>query len=382
MIALFFIAATSLRVSVIEDPARPPLSPAEVERILGNASSAYRDRLEPASIDLQVRSRTTLPAFFEGLPADEMEDCLRRFAGNRIEEMSDYDTPTLAPKVASFLSRWPLSALQRAFPAPVRSYDAGARQLIAQMRSDAGPVFAEKSFAAVGHRFSDWACAVELQNSDDVIVTNAFVFYDLAAEPYPHTVFHGTRLSGAAMLSPQRDALFGRAVFVSTYVEGPLSDAFVGTFLLAHELGHALLKVPDVYDHGAGCLMNTSFAPTYAAAYDELLQHRGYCSKCRPYREAHRFVLLLDAALQKTDLHKAEHALEAALHLLPAVVDGDAAAYKSRLLVRIAEPELNANRLRKAEGYAYRATQLDASNDQARLLLRRVRAKLAPPASR
>jgi hypothetical protein len=320
-----------------------------------------------------------------------MHDCLSRFSGGRAETAADYDRPSLPGVVAGFLSRWSLPTLSRAFPEEVRSYDQAARRLIAEMRraalaaSDRGLLDARP-----GRRFSDWLCAMEAQRDDDVILSNVYVFYDLASEPYPHTVFHHARLSGAAMFSAAREALFGRAVFVSTFSEEPVSDDFLGTYLLAHELGHAILKVPDVYDHGPGCLMNTSFAPSYADGYAALLRseqlhaERGpwLCVKCRGYRDAHRAVADMQTALARGDWLAVEHKLERATALLPAMVDGDAAAYKSKLYVRVAGAELLAARMRQAELFAYRATVLDPANDDARMLLRRVRARLALPASR
>ena len=64
-------------------------------------------------------------------------------------------------------------------------------------------------------------------------------------------------------------------VFVSSFSEEPVSEEFIGTYLLAHELGHAILKIPDVYDHGPGCLMNTSFAPSYTDGYAALQSTHG-----------------------------------------------------------------------------------------------------------
>lgn len=382
LIAFLAVALLPLKVTIVEDPAQAPLPAFRVERILSTAQSAYASYLEPVAITFTVTRRVTPEAYFATLDGVAMRDCLSRFAGGRAETVSDYDRPSLPGTVASFLSRWSLPVLNRAFPQDVRSYDQAARRLIAEMRHEAVSardrgLLTERP----GHRFSDWLCAMEVQRDDDVVLSNAYVFYDLATEPYPHTVFHHSRLSGAAMFSAAREPLFGRAVFVSTYSEEAVSDEFVGTYLLAHELGHAILKIPDVYDHGSGCLMNTSFAPSYAQGFAALPHGPFLCTRCRPYRDSHAFVLDMQSALARYDFPLAERKLERAVGSVPAFADGDALAYKSRLYVHVAGAELIANRLRQAELFAYRASMLDPASDEARILLRRVRARLTSPAT-
>lgn len=384
---VLLVALAPLKLTIVEDPAEPLVSVTQVDHVLSAAQTAYASFLEPTTlsfaVSFAVSRRLTPDAYFAQLDPTAMHDCLARFAGGRAEKISDYDRPSLAATVASFLSRWSLQTLSRAFPEDVHSYEQAARRLVAEMRHEAVSAHDRGLLTArPGHRFSDWLCAMEVQRDDDVVLSNMYVFYDLANEPYPHTVFHHSRLSGAAMFSAAREPLFGRAVFVSTYSEEPVSDEFVGTYLLAHELGHAILKIPDVYDHGSGCLMNTSFAPSYAQGYAALPRGPFLCSKCRTYREAHAAVLEMQVALSRNDLPLAERKLERAVTQLPAFADGDALAYKCRLYLRVAGFEISANRLRQAELFAYRATVLDPGSDEARIFLRRVRARLALPASR
>ena len=388
LMAALAVALVPLKVTIVEDANFSAIPEARVEHILASAQTAYASYLEPSAVQFAISRRMTPEAYFASLDPSAMRECLARFTSGRAESPVDYDRASLPATVASFLSRWPLATLRRAFPGEVRTYDQAARTLIAEMRRNA--VAAQDNGLLTGQkgqRFSDWLCAMEVQRDDDVVLANSYVFYDLATEPYPHTVFHHSRLSGAAMFSGAREPMFGRAVFVSTYSEEPVSDAFIGTYLLAHELGHAILKIPDVYDHGRGCLMNTSFTPSYAQSYAALPhsprpQTEWFCAKCHAYRESHAAVNEMQAAIARSDWPLAERRLERAVVQLPAFADGDASAYKSRLYVRVAAGELAANRLRQAELFAYHATTLDPSSDEARALLRRVRSRLASPASR
>jgi hypothetical protein len=307
--------------------------------------------------------------FFSELPAEDFRQCLMRYEARRMGVLADYDRPSLLASVSGFLSRWRLPALGLAFPPDLRgqihTHEDAARALIGEMRAAAsktlGATFADGSAVlseggtdpAPGRRFVDWLCAFEAQRTVDVVLTNAYVFYDLMTEPYPHAVYHGSRLAGAVMQSPHREAFFGRAVFVSTFgFEGeprtllePGFDAldtseredFIGTYLLAHELGHALLRIPDVYDHGAKCLMTTDYASGYVEGYRRLLANPGRCSRCAPYVEARKLVQRMDEDLRKRRLTLAERDAQRALAALPSDLDGSTSDYAARVFTRLAE---------------------------------------------
>jgi hypothetical protein len=289
----------------------------------------------------------------------------------------------------------------------IRSHDDASRALVGEMRAAA-----EKAFSATfadgtpvltgalgpGRRFVDWLCAFEVQRDHDVVLTNSYVFYDLITEPYPHAVYHGSRLAGAVMQSPHRESFFGRAVFVSTFgFEGQPTtllepgygafdpsqrDAFIGTYLLAHELGHALLRIPDVYDHGAKCLMTTDYAVGYVDGFKRLLDNPGKCARCAPYVDARKLVQKMDEYLRRKRLVPAERMADKAVKHLPPNLDGSTGDYAARVYTRLASAEYEGGRYRKAELFARKALASDPLHAAARMLLRKVQQRLNLPASR
>lgn len=155
------------------------------------------------------------------------------------------------------------------------------------------------------------------------------------------------------MLSPKRHAIRRRAVIASTFsmvTELPFFKeegvntvtsrerlSVIGTFIVAHELGHAVFKIPDFYDHPPECLMTTKFETGYVSGYHELLAHPGACPKCQPYVDAKRYIFLADAARQAGDPEATIAHLMRAIAKTPRHIDGSRTRYLVELSVDLAE---------------------------------------------
>ncbi len=412
------VSAVSIALEIVEDPHFPPISAASLERVLGTATETFGKKFGRPHIRFERSGQGAHPQtpamFFSRLPQDDFRACLARFETRRALRTQDFDRPRLQESVASFLSRWRMPALLPAFPpelrVTVRTHEDAARALVAEMRQAASVAF-EATFSSgepvlasrltdnnLGRRFVDWLCAFEVQSSADVVLTNAYVFYDLLTEPYPHAVYHGSRLAGAVMQSPTRELFVGRAVFVSSFGTSgePVAlleprantlspeerDAFVGRYLLAHELGHALLRIPDVYDHPPRCLMTTDYALGYLDGYERLQASPGRCPRCSLYVDARRTFDDFEAALRSGRLRQAEKLVERVIARVPTNIDGSVGEFAARVYTRLGMAELDGQRPRKAELYARRALSADPLHAPARMLLRRVAQQTTLPASR
>lgn len=396
------VASVRIAVTVVDDASFSPLSPANVQASLRVASETFASKFGTPQLGFEPPKFVSTRAYFAGLPQDDYRTCLARHDGRRALRLQDYDRPRLQESVSAFLSRWRMPALVPAFPPALRpqlrNHDDAARALIAEMREAADKAFSasfvthERLLAPtgddVGRRFVDWLCAFEVQRETDVVMTNAYVFYDLLSEPYPHAVYHGSRLAGAVMQSPARELFLGRGVFVSTFGLGgePAAllepghsrltaagrDAFIGTYLVAHELGHALLRIPDVYDHPPKCLMTTDYALGYVEGYERLLAHTGRCPRCAGYVAARQAFQEFEEALKAKRIADAERLVDKVVKKLPPHIDGSAADYAARVYTRLAQRELDAHRWKKTEHYCKRALAADPLHAPARVLLRRV----------
>ncbi|MCC6810815.1 MAG: hypothetical protein IT381_25525 [Deltaproteobacteria bacterium] len=402
-------------VTAVVDDQFAPLEDASVTQVLQNAKGTFAAKFGVPDIFFEAPKIVSAKAFFKRLPRDDFRACIARHEPRRVSRIEDYDRPRLQEGVAAFLSRWRLPALLPAFPpdlrATLKTHDDAARALIAEMREAAlratsarfengEPVLRAKLAEEqnLGRRFVDWLCAFEVQSEADVVLTNAYVFYDLLTEPYPHAVYHGSRLAGAVMQSPGRTLFLGRAVFVSSFglsgepetllepshqtLNADDRNKFVGTYLLAHELGHALLRIPDVYDHGPKCLMSTDYALGYVDGYKRLLGHQGRCSRCTIYTDARRALQLFDDALKAKKLKNAEKLAERVVRRMPPNIDGSVGDFAARIYTRLGQAEVEQRKWRAAELYLRRALAADPLHTEARVLLRRVHQQLNAPASR
>lgn len=405
-----------IAVTVAVDPDFAPLDEVATNQVMLSARSTFNQKFGVPEIAFEEPRIISTKTFFKKLPQEELRACLLRHEPRRVTRVEDYDRPRLQEGVSAFLSRWKLPALVPAFPPDLRpglkTHDDAARALVAEMRDAAikatgarfpngQPVLAAKlaDEKNLGRRFVDWLCAFEVQQDADVVITNAYVFYDLLTEPYPHAVYHGSRLAGAVMQSPSRPLFLGRAVFVSSFgLSGepqsllePNAEAlsaaqdknkFVGTYLLAHELGHALLRIPDVYDHGPKCLMSTDYSLGYVDGYKRLLAHQGRCSRCTIYTDARKSLELFDDAIRSKKLKTAEKLAERVVRRMPPNIDGSVGDFAARIYTRLGQAEVNERKWRAAELYLRRALAADPLHTEARVLLRRVHQQLNVPASR
>ena len=130
-----------------------------------------------------------------------------------------------AELVDGFLSRWPVESLAAFFPEEQRgeltSYAAIRAKLLAEfdrkiamiagfrLKGGASLLAADK----VDQRsYVSWICAMRNQDEADFILTNEFILYDLASEPYPHSIFQKCKVGGASLLSPKRRVIHRRAL--------------------------------------------------------------------------------------------------------------------------------------------------------------------------
>lgn len=303
-----------LEVALVDDPELPPLDDTLVARALAAASDTFAQRFAVTAPRFTVVARFGLESFMKRYAKASTPECAALLAarykgGGRAELM--------AHKEASlrFFQRWPLEDL-RTFVAPeardaVKDYASlhaayvdkylATLTTLESLGTPRGTPLITKA-PRDGRSHAAWSCALANQRQFDVIITNTFILADILTEPHPHAVFGKAKVGGIAAPSPGRSALGGQALLASTFsIDTPLAflselgDAAVpaaeraeilGAFLLAHEIGHAVFGIPDVFDHPDECLMTTRPGETYHRALEVLREHPSPCPRCRPYVEA------------------------------------------------------------------------------------------------
>jgi hypothetical protein len=398
----------ALDVIIVNDPELPPVGDKEARAILDEAHATVSQKLGFGGLTFTVKATKSLGEFLNQ-HAPVGNACLANFEATRVRPGKRRAQDVSAKTVLPFLQRWKVDELRAFFTREdakeLTSYDAIATKLLLEFDRKidliksmnlkegrsllADDVIDQRSYVR-------WVCAMREQDEADLVLTNAFILYDLASEPYPHSVFQKCKVGGASLLSPKRRAMRGRAMVGSTFSmttslpffqEEGIEDLrdkeryeVIGSFIVAHELGHALFKLPDFYDHPKECLMTTKFETGYVSGYWYLKAYPGACSSCVPWVEAKRQVFIADEARQGKELDKAIAALGLAIKKTPKHVDGSYKRYIADLSYEIAE--LHAQKGASAEaGRWVQAVLKVAPDHSAAALLRDQLAKESKPAA-
>jgi hypothetical protein len=361
------LAAPSLVLEVLiaNDPDFPAVTPETAQKILGAAKATLADKFSGVEVEFRIIGSTTVTEFIRrNVPPGDA--CSQQFEPQRVRlgkrRARDVD-PALVDR---FLNRWTLTALKEFFPAAQRtgltSIEALRTRLLEEfdrkvdliagfeLQSGTSLLAADKLDE---RSYVSWVCAMRNQNEADFVLTNEFILYDLASEPYPHSIFAKCKMGGASLLSPRRRAIYRRALVASTFsmvtdlpffqeegVEWLTSSErleVIGAFIVAHELGHALFKIPDFYDHPPECLMTTKFETGYVSGFRELVAHPGACPRCQVYVDAKRHVFLAEAAQREGRWDDAIKHLKVAIQKTPKHVDGSYVRYVADLSVQVAQ---------------------------------------------
>lgn len=394
----------TLAVLIVNDPDLPVVSMEDARAIFAEARRTMRNKLGYDAVAFDIRDTISSRELIERYsPKDDA--CLARLTPLRVRPGVRRAADMPRDKVLAFLKRWDLSALRAFFPSGQRkaldSHEVIASRLLEEM---------DRKIAAIGdiklpsgasllapealeqRSYVRWLCALRNQSDYDFILTNAFVLYDLGSEPFPHSVFQKNKVGGASLFSPGREPLRGQAVFASTFsmvtdlpfFQEPGLETLrpkerfevIGSFIVAHELGHALFKLPDFYDHPAECLMTTQFETDYVTGYWHLQAQPGRCGKCEPWVQARREVFLADLDEAKGDFAGAAAHLQRAIKMTPKHIDGSYPRYIAGLSAEVAELLLRAGK--KAEAQKWAAATLRVMPDSQRAL--EVQRQLATPA--
>jgi len=394
-------AQLNLDVLLVNDPDLPPVNPVHASWILAEAKATLADKLGFGGLTFKVTGKTTVAEFIErNTPKDDT--CLKQFDPNRVRPKGRRPKDIAPSAVKQFLKRWKLKELRAFFPedrrAGLKSYD----DIVAALMTE----FDHKLDLLTGFKLSNgksllaperldersyvrWICAVRNQNEADLILTNGFILYDLGSEPYPHSIFAKNKVGGASLRSPKRTAIRGRAVVASTFsmvtdipffreegVETLTAGerlSVIGTFIVAHELGHAVFKLPDFYDHPKECLMTTKFETGYVSGYKALKQYPGGCSSCTPYVETRSLVFEAQSARAQGDHKRAIKLLRQAIRKTPKHIDGSYLRYIADLSVDVAENFAEQNNSKQANRWLKSAMRIAKNHERALALRKKLR---------
>lgn len=298
------------------DPRLPLLSDQDMKEVLDEAVRVIYAKFGPdIRIDFHDNGTMTLDEFFKsvkyGKPGWPVYDTALG------EKQTIFTDDEYKKQVMDFLKSWSIESLKGFVPdRKIEGYDQFYDALVETYHKK---IKWQKTLKTPGgeplvidplppyQSYSEWSALMFDQNKYDVVFTNGFIIYDYLTEPYPHTVFKHAKVGGSSFTSPKREPLEGKTLMVNIIenfgnIEGisdkskdiprELKNKVLAGYYFAHEFGHAMYYLPDFYDHGPSCLMDTSTENMDAVqGYLNLIKDMTPCPKCRPWIETRKISL-------------------------------------------------------------------------------------------
>lgn len=344
-----------LTVGVFQDERIEKLNSDDVREILQESLNMLEKKFGHISISFEIIKEGNLEDFFT-----EARQKYPRFNGwisktyllmNSNEESWQKTFEKRKPQIIRFLKEnWELQDLNNYYKAKnyehftdklIETYIEKLKKLKTYKMKNQENLFSKNPYL---HSYKAWEKLMEYQDSYDIILTNTILVYDDFLKPYPHVVFKHAKVSGGSFESPYREGfLAGVSSFSSVfelYSQEPyflgektaniasLTKEFmnkaIGGYLMAHELGHQIFWIPDVYNHPAGCLMDTKIENLEIGdGYNQLLKGYPVCLECQKYVRARNELFAGQKELKKGDKEKARLHIIKGLKMLPERLDRD-----------------------------------------------------------
>jgi hypothetical protein len=387
------IGDVRLTVALVTDPEFPSLDDELVQKALREASATFAERFAVAEPRFVVSGKFTSNEFLEKYAHPANPRCAGMYAA-RYLGTGQSELAAFKARAIKFFERWSLDALkgfvEEGDRASIKTHDDVYRayaeryvRTVDQLKTLKTPkgtplvtplLSRDRSLAA-------WNCALQEEGEFDVVITNTFILADVLSDPQPHAVFGKAKIGGLATQNPKRQMLGQQALLASTFgIDTPIPTlselngtpagvderaSILGSYLLAHEIAHAIFGIPDAFDHPPGCLMTSRPGETYREGLKLLRENPGACSKCRPYVEARAALEEGRGLLAQSQSDAALKALARAAKLTPKVLHGGYKKRMSEISVLVSESYASLGNLGQAEYYAKNAVTLDPHSTDA-----------------
>ena len=352
-------------VGVIEDPRLPQIEIAEIDIIFDECNRLLLEKFDaPIVLHKAEVKKLSFETFFDfGKNKKQVEE-YRVSVFNGSENKADFLKMAEASKEVTLknLQRNSLTEGQSFFSHEkidsyeqlrIRSLDVwyDKVQVLKTLRTSSGENLLMVPFPPWQSQY-DWIYAMFYQNQFDLVITNSLIVGNMLNNPSLHSICKHSKIGGMGLMSPERKILFGHSLMINTIEflgkiknlsidDSSLKSEFIyramGGFFLAHEFGHSFYYIPDFYDHGAECIMNSAYENMeYIDGYRKLISARGLCLKCLPWI-THRHDMLRYRDLyniNQNDLNLAKEWLTC-IQTTPSILSTDREVYLSNELMKI-----------------------------------------------
>jgi hypothetical protein len=408
---LFAFLALSLQAQVpismdaayVKDSRMPGISDADLQSIFAAARFTLKQKFGLDKMTFNLRGTVPVDQFFARY-LNTKSDYYKSLNPKRYRFFQKNDFTPFSAEITKFLAQYKVWDLADFFPdkkKDIKTYDQVVPLLMDAYFQKLSTLEGLKLKNGVDlidkknntyQSYINWLIAMNEQDSYDLIIANTFIVYDMMNEPYPHVVTRFAKVGGSSFESPKRKGFGGYTAMFNVfemltdipYFQSPyagknismdLWDKIIGSYIVAHELGHMIYLIPDVYNHDHGCLMDSSKENLdYYEGYKELEKYPEPCSKCQPYVEARNHFFNAEAMLAGKDFQNALGEYRLALKTSPDKLDGDVyKKYMSQLNYKMSVCSLGMNDKTGMANYLQRALQLDPENKDALLMQKTVK---------
>lgn len=304
-------------------------------------------------------------------------------------------------EILEFLKQWKLWDLKNFFPKEIQEKISTYEEIIPYLYQEylnkikILENIKQKNNKYLIHRknnlynsYINWLAVMREQDAYDLVISNTIIVYDAFTQPYPHAVLRFAKVGGSSFESPKRPTFDGTTAMINLFemltdipyfkqdpslkkLSRSLWNKIIGRYILAHEMGHMIFFIPDVYDHPQGCLMDSSMENLdYYAGYKVLVQYPIQCPKCQPYVTARIHHFKGDQLFNKKDYENAAYEYKLTKKMTPEKLDIDYNSYMSLLNYKMAKCYIELKDKSSAQSYLNEAIKLDPKNSKAIELLK------------
>lgn len=379
------LPSKNLKVVRVIDDDFEKITDEDLYVMIDSAKYMLADKLGIRNVSFGGVETLTIEEFFEKyLKKDNKVYSTKNERRFRVGEKNDFEKHKKS--IINYLKKWKVEEIQGFFPKNERSrydsYEKIYNGIVTQMRAKIDQISKikvnGKSILRPGkatyRSFMNWLAVLENQDEYDFVLTNTFILFDDISQPQPHGIFHKCKVGGVSTGNTHRHTLEDRVIMTSTFGMDTNIPFFmerkdekfsrkdrnevIGGFIIAHELGHAIIKLPDQYSHPPECLMNNNKEITYKEGYELLKKNAGPCPVCRKWLDARSLFYDAEWYFSKKQWRKAVELYMQVIKSTPKNVDGSYRGYMAFLAFKMSKAYFELGNLEMALKGAEKAVSL------------------------
>jgi len=322
--------AMELHIVYVHDPLLPAISDNDLEMIIDEALVTYNTKFQAKSFSIVNEGRIDVQDFFNTY-LDKESPQYRRSVSERIDIFGENNPNMYVKDVVRFFkaNKWKPWDIQKFLKdyytaeelAEMKTYPALAKatlpvyfekvKKLTELRQPDGRPYLEQGKDY--NSYMNWTLVMAAQDKYDVIICNTLIVYDVATQPWPHAALRFAKVGGSSFVSPRRPVFDGRTIMINLF-EMLCSDEYfqsqytaynltqmdwnriIGSYIMAHEMGHMVYLIPDLYDIPRGCIMDSSEeSMNYYTGWKNMQDNPDPCPQLQPWVAAREQVFKADA---------------------------------------------------------------------------------------